>query len=115
MTYGGLYKSLGMATSRAEDVTMAAEDNQPIQQDFSFGCEHSGNIQSETTGDADAVNVTESAGGNASAGGGIGAAIVELALQSHVVQTSCGGGGGGKDRDDEDKEKNKKNPYRRRR
>ena len=116
MTYGGLCKSLGMVNSRTENATMAAEDSQTIQQDFSFDCEQSGHIQSDAIGMADGVSVTETAGGNASAGGGIGAAMVELVLQPHVVHTSSGGGGGGnKDRDDEDKEKNKKNPYRRRR
>ncbi len=115
MTYGGLCKSLGMVNSRTENATMVAEDSQTIQQDFSFGCEQSGNIQSDSVRMADGVNTVETAGGNTSAGGGIGAAMVELILQPHVVQTSSGGGGGNKDRDDEDKEKNKKNPYRRRR
>lgn len=115
MTYGELCRSLGMVNSRTENATMAAEDSLTIQQDFSFGSEQSGNIQSDSVGATDGVNVTEQSGSNASAGGGIGAAMVELVLQPHVVQTSNGGGGGGKDRDDEDKEKNKKNPYRRRR
>ena len=61
---------------------------------------------------------TDTAGGNVSAGNGIGAAVAELIIQPHIVPTSGGGSGSGNDRDwnDEDKDKEKKqNPYRRRR
>ena len=62
----------------------------------------------------DAFNFTQASGqeGGTSSGSGIGAAIVEVLLQPHVVPSSGGGGGSSsKDDDDDDKEKNKNKYY----
>lgn len=94
------------------------------QRDFSFGGQHSDYTpgepaeqrETEAAETLSGSTGTDTAGGNASAGGGIGAAIAELVTQPHIAPTSGGGGGGSDERGwrDEDKEKTK-NPYRRRR
>lgn len=126
MTYAKLCHRLGLDDLSHDDTQdRATADNRTQQPDFSFGRQQSDTQgeavgHSETTA-AEPVNgmtaTDTAAGGNASSGGGIGEAVVELVIQPHVVQTSGGGGGGNDDRDwnDEDKEKNKKNPYKRRR
>ena len=125
MTYAKLCQSLGMVPDVAgRAMGIPASDERTRQRDFSFGGQHSDYIPGEPDGqrEAEAAETlsgptgTDTAGGNVSAGGGIGAAIAELVIQPHVVPTSGGGGGGSDDRGwrDEDKEKTK-NPYRRRR
>ncbi|MEQ2407135.1 relaxase/mobilization nuclease domain-containing protein [Bacteroides ovatus] len=122
MTYAKLCQSLGMmpdGAGKATDISVSDE-----QRDFSFGGQHSDYTpgapveqrETEATESLSGMTGTDTAGGNASAGSGIGAAITELIVQPHIAPTSGGGGGGSNDRGwrDEDKEK-KKNPYRRRR
>lgn len=125
MTYAKLCQSMGMVpdvSGRAAGIP--ASDDRTQQRDFSFGGQHSDYTPGEPaeqrgTEAAETLSGstgTDTAGGNVSAGGGIGAAITELVIQPHIAPTSSGGGGGSDERGwrDEDKEKNK-NPYRRRR
>ena len=125
MTYAKLCQSMGMVpdvAGKAADISES--DDRTRQRDFSFGGQHSAYTPGEPTeqkGTEAAETLsgstgTDTAGGNVSAGGGIGAAIAELVIQPHVAPTSGGGGGGSDERGwrDEDKEKTK-NPYRRRR
>ena len=126
MTYAKLCQSMGMVpdvAGKAADISES--DDRTRQRDFSFGGQHSAYTPGEPTeqkGTEAAETLsgstgTDTAGGNVSAGGGIGAAIAELVIQPHIAPTSGGGGGSGSDERgwrDEDKEK-KKNPYRRRR
>lgn len=125
MTYAKLCQSLGIVPDIAGKATgISASDDRTRQRDFSFGGQHSDNIlgesaerkETEVAESLSATTGTDTAGSNASAGSGIGAAITELIVQPHIAPTSGGGGGGSDDRgwNDEDKEK-KKNPYRRRR
>lgn len=122
MTYAKLCQNLGIVPNVADNITDISVSDE--QQDFSFGGQHSYDVPEESTEQRETEATeslsgrtgTDTAGGNASAGGGIGAAITELIVQPHIAPTSGGGGGGSNDRGwrDEDKEK-KKNPYRRRR
>ena len=125
MTYAKLCQSLGMVPDVAGKATgISASDDRTQQRDFSFGGQHSdytpGELseqrETEAAESLSSSTGTDTAGGNVSAGGGIGAAIAELVIQPHVAPTSGGGGGGSDERGwrDEGKEKNK-NPYRRRR
>lgn len=122
MTYAKLCQSMGMVPDVAGRATgISASDDRTQQRDFSFGGQHSDYIPGEQRETEAAESLsgstgTDTAGGNVSAGGGIGAAITELVIQPHIAPTSSGGGGGSDERGwrDEDKEK-KKNPYRRRR
>lgn len=125
MTYAKLCQSMGIVpdvTGKATGISVS--DDRTQQRDFSFGGQHSDNTpdepaeqrETEITESLSGTTGTDTTGGNASAGSGIGAAITELIVQPHIAPTSGGGGGGSDDRGwrDEDKEK-KKNPYRRRR
>lgn len=125
MTYAKLCQSLGMVpdvASKAADISES--DDRTRQQDFSFGGQHSDYTPGEPAEQrgAEAAETlsgstgTDTAGGNVSAGGGIGAAMAELVIQPHIAPTSGGGGGSSDERSwrDGDKEKTK-NPYRRRR
>lgn len=122
MTYAKLCRSMGIVPDVAGNATdLSAPDDRPQQRDFSFGGQHSDYTQTEQSKTEAAENIsgstgTDTAGGNGSAGSGIGAAITELVMQPHIAPTNGGGGGGSDDRgwNDEDQEK-KKNPYRRRR
>lgn len=125
MTYAKLCQSLGIVPDVADNITdISVSDDRTRQRDFSFGGQHSYDALGESTGQMETeaaeslsgTTSTDTAGGNASAGSGIGAAITELVVQPHIAPTSGGGGGGSDDRgwNDEDKEK-KKNPYRHRR
>lgn len=125
MTYAKLRQSMGMVPDVAGRAAgIPASDDRTQQRDFSFGGQHSDYTPGEPaeqrgTEAAETLSGstgTDTAGGNVSAGGGIGAAITELVIQPHIAPTSSGGGGGSDERGwrDEDKEKNK-NPYRRRR
>lgn len=123
MTYAKLCQSMGMVPDVAGRAAgIPASDERTQQRDFSFGGQHSDYTPAEQRGTEAAESLsgstgTDTAGGNVSAGGGIGAAIAELVIQPHIAPTSGGGGGGGSDERgwrDEDKEKTK-NPYRRRR
>lgn len=125
MTYAKLCQSMGIVpdvSGNAMDIS--ASDDRTQQRDFSFGGQHSDYTQDELTEQKEAeatetisgTTDTDTAGGNVSAGGGIGASITELIMQPHIAPTSGGGGGSSDDRGwrDEDK-KTKKNPYKRRR
>ena len=122
MTYAKLCQSLGMVPDVAGRATGISEsDGRTQQRDFSFGGQHSDYTPTEQRETEAAETLsgptgTDTAGGNVSAGGGIGAAIAELVIQPHIAPTSGGGGGGSDERGwrDDDKEKNK-NPHRRRR
>lgn len=125
MTYAKLCQNLGITSDFVGNATdLSASDDRTRQRDFSFGGQHSDYTlgesteqkEAETTETISGTTGMDIAGGNASAGGGIGAAITELVMQPHIAPTSGGGGGGSDDRgwNDEDQEK-KKNPYRRRR
>ncbi len=125
MTYAKLCQRMGIMPDVAGNATdISASDDRPQQRDFSFGGQHSDYTPGEPAeqrGTEAAKTLsgsagTDTAGGNVSAGGGIGAAIAELVIQPHIAPTSGGGGGGSDERGwrDEDKEKTK-NPHRRRR
>lgn len=121
MTYAKLCRSMGIVPDVAGNATdISASDDRTQQRDFSFGGQHSDYTQDELTEQKEetisGTTCMDTAGGNISAGGGIGTAIAELVIQPHIAQTSGGGGGGSDDRgwNDENQEK-KKNPYRRRR
>lgn len=125
MTYAKLCQSLGMVPDVAGKAAGISEsDDRTRQRDFSFGGQHSDYTPGEPaeqrgTEVAETLSGstgTDTAVGNVSAGGGIGAAITELIIQPHIAPTSGGGGGGSDERGwrDEDKEKNK-NPHRRKR
>lgn len=121
MTYVKLCQRMGIVPDVADNITNISASNERTEQwDFSFGRQHvdtlkEANAYQETTA-AESLNGTDTAGGNASIGNGIGAAITELITQPHIAPASGGGSSGSDDRgwNDEDKEK-KKNPYRRRR
>lgn len=120
MTYAKLCQRMGIVPDVTSNTTaISASDGRTEKPVFSFGGQQSDtpdmtDEQRETEA-AESLSGTDTVGGTATAGGGIGEAMAELVMQPHVVQT--GGGGGGNDRDwnDEDKEKNKKNPYKRKR
>lgn len=125
MTYAKLCQSMGIVSDvSGNTMGISASDDRTHQRDFSFGGQHSDYTQDELTEQKEAeatetisgTTGMDTAGGNASAGSGIGAVITELIMQPHIAPTSGGGGGGSDDRgwNDEDQEK-KKNPYRRRR
>lgn len=121
MTYAKLCQRMGIVPDVAGNATdISASDDRTQQRDFSFGGQHSDYTQDELTEQKEetisGTTCMDTAGGNASAGSGIGAVITELIMQPHIAPTSGGGGGGSDDRgwNDEDQEK-KKNPYRRRR
>lgn len=122
MTYAKLCRSLGVVSDVAGNATgISVSDDRTRQRDFSFGGQHSDYTPDEQRETEAAETLsgptgTDTAGGNASIGSGIGAAITELVIQPHIDPTSGGGGGGSDERGwrDEDKEKTK-NPYRRRR
>lgn len=121
MTYAKLCQRMGIVPNVAGNATdISASDDRTQQRDFSFGGQHSNYTQDELTEQKEetisGTTCMDTAGGNISAGGGIGTAIAELVIQPHIAQTSGGGGGGSDDRgwNDENQEK-KKNPYRRRR
>lgn len=121
MTYAKLCQRMGIVPNVAGNATdISASDDRTQQRDFSFGGQHSDYTQDELTEQKEetisGTTCMDTAGGNISAGGGIGTAIAELVIQPHIAQTSGGGGGGSDDRgwNDENQEK-KKNPYRRRR
>ena len=122
MTYTKLCRSMGMRPDIADTPAAFVSDSRTEQPGFSFGGQHSDTLQGEDGCRETAAETlsgstgTDTAGGNVSAGGGIGAAITELLIQPHIAPTSGGGGSGSDERGwrDEDKEKTK-NPYRRRR
>lgn len=121
MTYAKLCRSMGIVPDVAGNATdISASDDRSQQRDFSFGGQYSNYTQDELTEQKEetisGTTCMDTAGGNASAGSGIGAVITELIMQPHIAPTSGGGGGGSDDRgwNDEDQEK-KKNPYKRRR
>ena len=121
MTYAKLCRSMGIVPDVAGNATdISASDDRLQQRDFSFGGQYSNYTQDELTEQKEetisGTTCMDTAGGNASAGSGIGAVITELIMQPHIAPTSGGGGGGSDDRgwNDEDQEK-KKNPYKRRR
>lgn len=125
MTYAKLCRSLGVVSDVAGNAAgISVSDDRTRQRDFSFGGQHSDYTpgepaeqrETEAAETLSGATGTDTAGGNASIGGGIGAAIAELVTQPHIAPTSGGGGGGSDERGwrDEDKEKTK-NPYRRRR
>lgn len=121
MTYAKLCRSMGIVPDVAGNATdISASDDRTQQRDFSFGGQHSDYTQDELTEQKEetisGTTCMDTAGGNASAGGGIGAAITELIMQPHTAPTSGGGGGGSDDRGwNDEKQEKKKNPYRRRR
>ena len=121
MTYAKLYQRMGVVPDVAGNATdISASDDRTQQRNFSFGGQHSDYTQDELTEQKEetisGTTGMDTAGGNVSAGGGIGAAITELIMQPHIAPTSGGGGGGSDERgwNDEDQEKKKK-PYKRRR
>lgn len=121
MTYAKLCRSMGIVPDVAGNATdISASDDRSQQRDFSFGGQYSNYTQDELTEQKEetisGTTCMDTAGGNASAGSGIGAVITELIMQPHIAPTSGEGGGGSDDRgwNDEDQEK-KKNPYKRRR
>lgn len=120
MTYAKLCQRMGIVPDVADNTTdISASDEWTEQRDFFFGGQHSdgpkeANVYQETTA-TESLSGTDTVGGNASLGGGIGEAMAELIVQPHVVQTGGGGGGGSDDRGWRDEDKDKKNPYRRRR
>ena len=123
MTYANLCQRIDIAQEvTCRDTAVSASDDRAEQQGFAFDKKNSdtpmevdvcrGATASESLCD------TDTAGGNVSAGNGIGAAVAELIIQPHIAPTSGGGSCSGNDRgwNDEDKDKNKKqNPYKRRR
>ena len=122
MTYAKLCQRMGIAQKVAENPSIPASDDGIEQQGFAFDKKHSDTPMEENvcrgTAALESLCGTNTAGGNVSAGNGIGAAVAELIIQPHIAPTSGGGSGSGNDRDwnDEDKDKEKKqNPYRRRR
>lgn len=122
MTYAKLCRSMGIVPDVAGNAPdISASDDQSQQRDFSFGGQHSDYMLTEQRKTEAAESLsgsagTDTAGGNVSAGSGIGTAIAELVIQPHIAPTSGGGGGGSNELGwrDEDEEKTK-NPYRRRR
>lgn len=119
MTYAKLCQRMGIVPDVAGNATdISASDDRTQQRDFSFGRQHSDYTQDELTEQKEetisGTTGMDTAGGNASAGRGIGAVITELIMQPHIAPTSGGGGGGSDERGWRDEDK-KKNPYRRRR
>lgn len=119
MTYAKLCQRMGMKQDAIDVLAISVADKQTEQTDFSFGGQRSDTpkeanaYQGTTT--TEPLSGTDTAGGNASIGNGIGAAITELIIQPHIASTSGGSGGGSDDRGWRDEDKDKKNPYRRRR
>ena len=122
MTYTKLSQRMDIVQEIIENTAISTSDDRTEQQGFAFDRKHSDTPMEENvsrgTAASESLCGTDTAGGNGSAGNGIGAAVAELIIQPHIAPTSGGGSGSGNDRDwnDEDKDKNKKqNPYRRRR
>ena len=121
MTYAKLCQSMGIVPDVASNaMDISASDDRSQQRNFYFGGQHSDYTQDELTEQKEetisGTTCMDTAGGNASAGRGIGAVLTELIMQPHIAPTSGGGGGGSDERGwrDEDKKKTK-NPYKRRR
>ena len=121
MTYTNLCQRMGIEQEvTGRNTAIAASDNRAEQQSFTLDKKNSDTpMEVDVCRGATASEFlcdTDTAGGNISAGNGIGAAVTELIIQPHIAPTSGGGSGSGNDRgwNDEDKDK-KHNPYRRRR
>lgn len=120
MTYTKLCQRMGSVQKITENTAIPTSDDRAEQQGFTLDKKNSDtsmevDICREATA-SESLCGTDTAGGNISAGNGIGAAVAELIIQPHIAPTSGGGSGSGNDRgwNDEDKDK-KHNPYRRRR
>ena len=119
MTYARLSQRMDIVQEITGNTAISTSDDRTEQQGFVFDRKHSDTPMEENVSRGTAASAslcgTDTAGGNVSAGNGIGAAVAELIIQPHIAPTSGGGSGSGNDRDwnDEDKEK-KQNPYRRR-
>lgn len=116
MTYANLLQRMGIeqeATGR--NTAIPISDDRAEQQGFAFDKKNSDTpMEVDVCRGATASESlcgTDTAGGNVSAGNGIGAAVAELIIQPHIAPTSGGGSGSGNDRgwndDDKDKDKNK--------
>ena len=122
MTCAKLRQRMDIAQEIAGNTAISTSDDQAEQQGFAFDRKHSDTPMEENvsrgTAASESLCGTDTAGGNVSAGNGIGAAVAELIIQPHIAPTNGGGSGSGNDRgwNDEDKDKEKKQtPYRRRR
>ena len=110
----------GYSKEITENTADSASDDWTEQQDFTFDRKNSDTPVEENvclgTTTSEFLGSSDTAGGNASAGNGIGAAVAELIIQPHIAPISGGGSGSGNGRgwNDEDKEK-RQNPDRRRR
>lgn len=122
MTYAKLCQSLGIIPDVADNITnISASDDRTEVCDFSFERQHTEMKKEEDKEEAyrgttvsEIIGNTDTTGGNASIGSGIGAAITELIVQPHIAPTCTGGGGGNDDRGWNDEDKGK-NPYKRKR
>lgn len=121
MTYAKLCQRMGTVQEIAGSTSCTSVSNNRTEQlDSSFEKLYADRKKVEDdrreTAASESLFGTDTAGGNVSAGNGIGAAVAELIIQPHIVPTSGGGSGSGNDPgwNDEDKEK-RQNPYRRRR
>lgn len=123
MTYTNLCQRMGIEQEgTGRNTAIPSSDDRAEQQGFAFDKKSSDTpMEVDICRGATASEFlcdTDTAGGNISAGNGIGAAVAELIIQPHIAPTSGGGSGSGNDRgwNDEDRDKEKKhNPYRRRR
>lgn len=120
MTYAKLCQRMGTGQEITENTVIPASNDCSEQQGFAFDKKNSDtpmevDICRGATA-SESLCGTDTAGGNVSAGNGIGAAVAELIIQPHIAPTSGGGSSSGNDRgwNDEDKDK-KHNLYRRRR
>ena len=123
MTYANLCQRMGIEQEvTGRNTAIPTSDDRAEQQCFTFDKKNSDTpMEVDVCRGATASESlcgTDTAGGNVSAGNGIGAAVAELIIQPHIAPTSGEGSGSGNDRgwNDEDRDKEKKhNPYRRRR
>ena len=111
MTYARLSQRMDIVQEITGNTAISTSDDRTEQQGFVFDRKHSDTPMEENVSRGTAASAslcgTDTAGGNVSAGNGIGAAVAELIIQPHIAPTSGGGSGSGNDRDwnDEDKEK----------